>query len=222
MASSRHSKRASKNTEGFARILIYFISYFIILLVWETVMCFQTDGGGFSIWTVLFLPSEAMFLTLLSGWFKNKKVNAAVDIIVLIPVTAYYIAQLVYHNIFGSFFSVSMMGMGTDAVGNFGWGMGSAIAASIGALIIILLPVAAWILVRTRVIRQSTKYSGKLHAAVAVFTLVLWFFTVILLPIGGKEQFSAYNAYHGDLVDTDTASSKIGVLTNSIVETYKM
>ena len=50
----------------------------------------------------------------------------------------------------------------------------------------------------------------------------LWLCVAAALPLGGTSDNSAYNAYHSKYVDTDTASSKLGVLANSAIEAGSM
>ena len=46
----------------------------------------------------------------------------------------------------------------------------------------------------------------------------LWALIVVSLPLSGIADHSAYGAYHSRFVDTDTASGKLGVLPNFLVE----
>ena len=77
-----------------------------------------------------------------TGFFKNIGNKITLPILLFI-INIYYCIQFVYFKIFGSLFSVSMMGMGGTAVGNFFWAMEGVLIASIIFLTIFLAIMSA-------------------------------------------------------------------------------
>jgi len=120
----------------------YSVVYFIALLYWELLLRTQTGFEDMSWFFLLFIPAEAAFLGTLNGWFRRKGNRIALPVIMLIPF-AFYVAQLVYYRIFGSMFSISMIGMGADAMEDFGWALKDTIKDSFWWIILCLVPVFA-------------------------------------------------------------------------------
>ena len=193
------------------------------MLFWELFLYRQIHGSlsGFTFWNILFLPAEAVFFTFLTGWLKNGTARRICSSAVLAAVWAFYLAQLIYFRIFGSMFSVSMVGMAGDAVGNFGWALMDTVKNSAGLILLSALPVV--ILVTLQFMQHAElKYRAWLHLIALILVPVLWLSAMAVLPAGGTADHTPYGAYHSSLIDTDTASSKIGVLTNTVVETLHM
>ena len=65
---------------------------------------------------------------------------------------------------------------------------------------------------RDHLISVATRCSLRMPSA------ALWALIVVSLPLSGIADHSAYGAYHSRFVDTDTASGKLGVLPNFLVE----
>lgn len=200
----------------------YAAFYLIALIYWEILLRIQTGFENISFYFLLFLPAIAMFLSALSGWFKRKgkhNINRFLTpIVMLIPFT-YYIAQLIYFRVFGSLCSVSMLGMGTEALGDFGWTISGIIVDSIGWIILCFLPVAATIVLAVFAPDELfASYSPKVHLYSFIQVFYLWFFAFLMLLPFGKGDFSPYYAYTSSYIDTDTAAGRLGAITNSIVE----
>lgn len=196
----------------------YTLRYLIALIYWELLLRSQIGFDGTTAVFLLFLPAEAMFLSALTGW-KSVKINRFATPIVLLLPFAFYLCQLIYFRIFGSLFSVSMIGLGTNAVEDFGWALKDTLKGSIGLIFLTLLPVAVSVFVS--VFAPKKLFNGSrplLHLSALVKTVVLWMFAVLMLLPFGTGDYSPYYAYSSSYIDTDTASSRLGVLTNSVVE----
>lgn len=215
------------------RICSYFLIFFSSLLFWELAFYIIINKGlkGFSLPIILFIIPLSMLLTALSGWFKNDLVNKIITPVILGIVDIFYIAELLYFKSFGSLISISMVGMGGDAMSNFDWALMETIKSSVGYILLFLLPILVYVGIVFFYLRLTNgKHSRKnvtridpiVHAIIFVAFIILWLVSVLLLPIGGTADHTAYGAYHSKFVDTDTASSKLGVLTNAIVESKSM
>lgn len=198
----------------------YFGLYSAAIIYWEILLLTQIGFEGMTLYFLLFVPAWASVLSALTGWFKEKYNRIISPIVMLIP-CAYYLAQLIYYRIFGSLFSVSMMGMAEDAATDFSWALMSTVKESWLWIIICLLPVIVTVVAAIFVKKEIFKgYRHYLHGAAVLKSVALWMAAAVLLGIFGMGDGTAYQAYHSNLVDTDTASHQLGALTNSAVETW--
>ncbi len=196
----------------------YACIYLLALIYWELLLRTQIGFEDFSLFFLLFLPAEAMLLATLSGWFKNKYNRIITPVVMLIPF-AYYVGQLVYYRIFGSLFSISMLGMGGDAVGDFGWALKDTLKNSVSWIALCFVPVVLSVVYSIFAPKKLfDKFSPKMHLFSLFQVVYLWFFAVLMLFPFGKGDFSPLYAYTSAYIDTDTASNRLGVLTNSLVE----
>ena len=107
-----------KYLKGFRSIGIYFLIFFATITMSELFIRYQISGKilKMNLAFLAFVPAEAMFFTIFAVFFKNIGNKITLPILLFI-VNIYYCIQFVYFKIFGSLFSVSMMGMGGTAVG---------------------------------------------------------------------------------------------------------
>ena len=224
MEDSKRSKTSSTPVSSqIGGAAIHFAAFLAAILYWEVFLYDQIHRSldGFSVWTVLFAFSAAMLCTLLTGWIGNRVANRAGSLVVMAAVWLFYAAQLVYYNVFGSMFSVSMVGVAGDAMTDFGWALRATLRDTAGPILISLVPLLVFAFC-IFVFGTHFRYGIAIHGAALVLTAALWLCAAAALPLGGTSGNSAYNAYHSRYVDTDTASSKIGVLANSVIEAGNM
>ena len=213
------AKTASRSGR-FGTMLVNFLAFYVAIMFWELFLYNRTNGSmeGFPVWTALFALAEAMVCAFATGWIKNKVANRIGNTLVMLIVWFYYAAQLVFHRIFGSLFSVSMIGNAGNALTDFRWALVSELKQSWVLILISLIPVIIYALA-TFLCGTHIRYGLKPHAAALVLAVGVWALAAALLPSAGTEDTSAYYAYHSKLIDTDTAASRIGVLANSLIET---
>ncbi|MBE6799009.1 MAG: LTA synthase family protein [Ruminococcaceae bacterium] len=198
--------------------LTYTLRYLIALIFWELLLRTQIGFQGATAVFLLFLPAEAMFLSVFTGWLKPKLNRIITPIVLLLPFV-FYVSQLIYFRIFGSLFSVSMIGLGTNAVENFGWALWDTVKGSVGWILLCFLPVGVSVFVSVFAPEKVFKGSRPLlHLSAVIKTVVLWLLAVLMLLPFGTGDYSPYYAYSSSYIDTDTASNRLGVLTNSVVE----
>lgn len=199
-------------------LLKYGAMYLIPLIYWELLLRTQIGLEKTSFYFLLFLPAEAMFLATLTGWFRPKYNRVLTPVVMLLPF-AFYISQLIYFRVFGSVFSISMIGLGGDAVENFGWALWSTVKDSVGWILLCLLPVAVSAACS---LFAPEGWFGRcrpvVHLASLAGTAALWVLAVCMLMPFGTGDTSPYGAYASPYIDSDTAADRLGVLTNSIVE----
>lgn len=197
----------------------YWCMFIVFLCYWEIVLRLQMGDGikGTNLFFLLLVPAEAAFFATFCG-FTEKKINRFLTPIIVFIATFYYLAQLIYYRNFGSLFSMSMTGMGGDAIGEFGWAVADTIKGSV--LYIVLLFIPFLITVVSSIFNKPGQkaYKPILHVACLILVAVLWFAGVGGLRLWGNERGSAYYVLKNSLSDTDTTAQKFGALTTSIVE----
>ena len=205
--------------KGILQLLIYFGIFVFSIVFWELVLRLQM-GAGISkgnLYFLLFVPAQALILAAING-FVPKQVSKFLFPITILIVAVFYGIQMVYFRIFGSLLSISMLGMGGDAVGNFWWAMQETLIKSIGLIVLLLCPaIAALVLGLTKKIKVNP-YPVLIHILAFVIAVGFWFGAAEGLRFGGTGRQSAYYAYHSNISDTDTTASRLGAMTTSIIE----
>ena len=204
---------------GAVQLLIYFGIFAVSIIIWELILRIQIGGGikASNLFFLFFVPAQAMVLAAING-FVPRKVSRFLFPATLLLVAVFYGIQLVYFRIFGSLLSVYLLGMGTDAVGNFGWAMQETIVKSIGMLLLLMLPVIATLVLCILKKVKCEPYPLVLHAIALGLGVLLWFGGAYGIIVGGDERASAYYAFHSNLSDTDTTASRVGTMTTTLVE----
>ena len=205
--------------KGLGALGIYFLIFAAAITFCEIFLRFQISGKiiKMNLAFLAFVPAEAMFFTIFAGFFKNIGNKITLPILILI-INIYYCVQFVYYRIFGSLFSVSMMGMGGTAVGNFFWAMEGVLIASIIFLTIFLAPTIICIFLS---LVKKIKYPGYpilLHILPIFLTVGLWFAGIQGLKLIGTDRQSAYYVLTNNSSDTDTTANHLGTLATFIVE----
>lgn len=208
--------------ENLKRLAVDLSFFFVMLMYWELLLFYQLHSSieGFTVWNFLFIIPIAFLLSSLTGWFyKRQKLNSIVTLLLSFAVSLFYLADMIYYKTFGSLFSAMMMGVGGNAVTGFWWSLSSTLKENILLIVLIELPVLVllvYIIIRKQENTYRNWYTRLAGLALAV---ALWFGIILALPLTGTQDHTAYGAYHSRFIDTDTASGKLGILPNFIVET---
>jgi len=205
--------------KGSLQLLIYFGIFAFSICFWEILLRLQMGGGIHSgnLFFLFFVPAQALVLTAVNGIFPQK-VNRFLFPATILAVAVFYCIQMVYYRIFGSLISVSLLGMGGDAVGNFWWAMEETVIKSLGLVLLMIVPaIAALVLCLTKKVKCNP-YPVLLHVICLLLAVGLWFAGAEGLRVGGDGRQSAYFAFHSSISDTDTTASRVGCMTTTLVE----
>ena len=202
-------------------LLAYFGFFSGLIVFCEVILRFiiskKIQPGN--LWFLLFVPAQAAVFTTLCGFAKKHKViNKIVFSLLTLVLCIYYIAQLIYFKNFGSLLSVNLMGMGTDAAGNFGWAVVDTVKGAVGYMLIIAVPIIAFIIYFWINKKMGKGYYLPLHGFSLIAVVLFWFMAVGLIRLGGTDRVSAYYALNNSMADTDTTSARIGAMTTTVVE----
>ena len=202
-------------------ILMDIAGYFLILLYFELLLYYQLHASlqGFSFWNVMFLIPEALVLASISGWFSGRTSNGIFKTILIFALSLFYIVDLIYFKTFGSLLSASMVSAGGNAVTGFWWSISNTLKENALAIFLMEIPVFMTLIDSLFIRKNSIHHDVIERVALFAMSFMIWSLIVSMLPITGRADQSAYGAYHSRFVDTDTASRKLGVLPNFIVET---
>ena len=201
------------------KILSKYIAFNFIILIYFEVLTFaflNKSLEGFGVFNILFLVPISIVISGLVAW--NKKTRNIESIITTLLLTVFYISQLIYFSTFGSLYSISMIGVGNQAITNFYWSIVTTIKENIIAVILYCLPLLIVIFdcIKTKILIDE--YKLWIHPLMVLIGVICWLLAVSSLPLSGTKDYTPYGAYHSKYIDTDTASKKLGVITNSIVE----
>ena len=228
---SSFAKEVEKPGSRYLRSLIYFGVFFISLLYWELLLRLVISGTvyGRNLTFLFFIPAESLLFAAVTGFSKNHEIiNKIENLVILFALALYYGVQVVYYRIFGSVLSINLMGMGNEAVGDFGWAAAGTIINSAGYLALILLPVGItaflsffrsrgiWEFDRRSIIGAG--YARRMHAAFFVGALAFFILGAEGLRLLGTERGSAYYVLKDENSDTDITTDRIGSLATSVVE----
>lgn len=209
---------------------VYFLLFLLSFCYWELLL--RIDAGGLSqnnLTLFVFLPAEAMFFAALCGFFeKHPVLNTVLSSVLIFIAAFYYYAQLIYSRLFGSFISIGLVGLGGEAMGQFGWTLSDTLKRSIVHAFLFLLPLAANIILS--IFRAKKEKAGKssvlpgkayrlwAHITCLALSVALWFAAVLGLYLAGHDRQSAWAVMRNPFADTDTTAGRIGVLATSVVE----
>lgn len=187
------------------------------LLFWETLLHFAVFGefslkfgyaAGFSVSAGLVLALAVSFL--------KRKAAFTVNLLLTLVLTVLYGSQMVYNFIFGTLYSVALMGQGGQAVTSFWRETLSTMMEKFPWLLVLLLPLAVLILLR----RKSVKADWcRRFWALAAAVLVFWG-TEQIIYRNGTELFSDYDYYTGSTISTNHTAQRFGLLTTFRLELF--
>lgn len=199
-------------------VLVYWAIFAVAIAYWEIIMFIQTGGMSFgSLFFLFFLPAQSLLFAALCGFGHNLAGRITAPVLTGV-LAAFYVMQTVYYRNFSSLFSISMVGMGNEALGDFWWALKDTLRGSIGIIILIFLPVIVMIVISVIDILKLKKYHLAIHGLCLLLTIALWFVGMLGIRMFGNGRQSAYALFVSSSANTDTAAKKLGTLTTAIVE----
>lgn len=187
------------------------------LLFWEILLQFAVFGefsqkfgyvAGFTV--------SVAFVLALAVSFLKQKAAFAVNLVLTLVLTVLYGSQIVYNFIFGTMYSVALMGQGGQAVTSFWRETLSTMLEKLPWLLLLLIPLLVLILLRKRFGRTGW---GWRILALAGAVLVLFGMEQILYR-NGTELFSDYHYYTSGSISTNPTAQRFGLLTTFRLELF--
>ncbi|MCR5178027.1 MAG: LTA synthase family protein [Lachnospiraceae bacterium] len=212
---------------------VCFLFWTASLFYWESLLRVCISGGirPGSLAMLVFLPAEALFLTVLTGIIRGHRVISGIcDMLLCLVISFFYFAQLVYYRVTGSLLPIAMIGMGGQAAEDFGWTIRGTLISSLIYVPLLLLPVAVLgllSLMRRTSRKDETKrpplirgYALLPRLLCLVLSVVLWVAGGLSLSLFGRGRDSAWHVYHSSLSDIDTSAERLGILAATVAGLY--
>lgn len=208
---------------GIRNWLLYSLLFYILIVYWECLLQLPSCGSLRAMrgWFLLFALPQALLPASLCGRSRKRR-GRLCALFAALPLALFYAAHMIYYRIFGSMISLSMIGVGGDAVENFGWALRATLRESVGWLLLLALPLAALLVWRFLPRPRAGRSPFLLRAVTPLLFALLWLGAAAALRLGGSSEASAWYAYRASLVDTDTSAQQLGVLTTSELEAWHM
>ena len=124
--------------------------------------------------------------------------------------------QLVYFHSFQSFMSLSQVGMGDDVFTNFFKTIMLAIWECMIPILLTFLPLVALFFLH-KIIPLNKKFNLRRTALTGIAFALTYALTLLVLPLGGTGEHSAYANYHSNWV-LDLSIEKLGLLTTTGID----
>ncbi len=203
----------------FSSPLLTFWYWLFSVLLWEICLHLISYGmfTGYSWYVIPFGLIFALCLTLLCRLLPEKA-NRILTLVLSVALFLFYASQLVFNQVFGTFYSVSMVKLGGDAVTNFWKQTLLTIASSWWLLLIMLLPVVLAVL-------RGKKYPGSYarrkwlrSLALVLVIALLWAGTELSLRLGGTGYYTVYDYYHSNQTQTEQSVNFFGVAATMRLE----
>lgn len=202
--------------------LLYFpISILFMELVVKLSVGFSlTDGALF---TTIFSLVPACVLTVVSSIFNNSKVNRLIACILTAILAIWYSSQIVYNNVFGTFFvinSISRGGAG-QALNSVDM-IFTALKSRIFFILLMFLPLVFCIIFGKSIsMFNKSKISVKVILLCAAVVFQATGMLTVNIDKSSSNTKSAYNLYHGEL-QQNAACEKFGLFTMQRLDISRM
>ncbi|MBR3979388.1 MAG: sulfatase-like hydrolase/transferase [Oscillospiraceae bacterium] len=196
------------------RFLTWLCFFFGSLVYWELLLhlCVFPEISLKFFYAVGFSLTLALLFTLILS-FIPKKVSYWIAFSLSVLLAILYASQLVYFFVFGSLYSVGLMGEGGNAITSFWRETLNTILTHLPQLLLLFVPTAGLLIFRKF-------FRSKMKPLNYVWWLLLAFlvaFTSLInaacLKIEGTGFFSPYYFYYNESTTTDQAAESFGLLT---------
>ena len=212
---NRFLERSERGGVGFQ-----FGFWFCALLFWEIllhIIVLGDFGGNFG-YLAGFTASAAALLALVQS-FVPKKVNFAVTLVLSLVLTVLYGSQLVYNYVFGTLYSMALMGQGGQAITSFWKETVMTMWEELPAIALLLIPSAALLVLRKPAKKHFAPSAMAGRIVLLVLVLAGHLGCLLGLRLGETGAFSDYYYYYSDTVATQQNAQRFGLLATIRLET---
>ena len=197
---------AIKRVEGIGWRVLFFPLMMLYLEYYFHMAIFDEIGAAL-LYPCVFGAAFGMLLAMLTIIFKNKG-NMIVSYIIVTIVTLFYIAQLLYYDIFSTFFGFTSITSAKNAM-DFKSEMFRSMKNCAQYEIGMMMPLFVFVLFS--IIKISFRRpKWKQNVIAGAGTIMALILSVLSLNIAGREPFSPYSLYHGSFV-MELSMDKLGM-----------
>ncbi len=196
------------------RCLTLFCFFFFSLIYWELLLhlCIYPEISGDFLYVVGFSMPLSLIATLFVSFFP-KKVSYWLSVGLSVALAILFGSQLVYYFVFGSLYSVALMGEGGNAITSFWRETLSTMLSHLPQLLLLFVPTAVLLI-----------FKKFLRSKFAPLNYVWWLILVFLIAFSslinaaslkarGTGFFTLYYFYYDSGTTTDQATENFGLLT---------
>ena len=203
----RYLKRQQRISSAFTLL------YFIVTFAYIEIVFHITEFKNVSAFLpVLFAVSGGILAGTVCNLFPEK-IARVLRYVISGVVMVWFCVQIVYFHSFQSFLSLSLLGMGDDVFTNFFKTIMLAIWECLIPIFLIFLPLVGLFFLQKRIsLKRRFRWQRSLVSGVAF--VLAYVIAVLLLPLGGKGEHSAYANFHNNWV-LDLSIEKLGVMTTT-------
>ena len=189
--------------------LIYFAVTFAYI---ELIFHFREFQNFSAVFPVLFAIPAGFFAGMLCNLFPER-IARILRYVISAGVMVLFCVQIVYFHSFQSFMSLSQVGMGGDVFTNFFKTIMLAIWECMVPILLIFMPRVGLYFLQKRM-SQKRKFDWKNSVISAVAWILSYVLVILMLPIAGTGDHSAYANFHNNWV-LDLSMEKLGMLTTT-------
>lgn len=197
-------------------LYLYFPAAIIYMEVIIKIACFEeTSPAGF-LYTGLFSVSAGLGCALLCGLSKQRS-NMILAAILLSLITLLIIAQIIYFNVFQTFGTLYSLFAGTDAIAKFWTATFAGIKNSIIYILLLLLPLAVFILMRRRLVPIERRPKDELY--VLGFGMIVSYLVAFILILNNNSGIMPVRYLYREAFVPNLSVSNFGVVTTLRLDT---
>ena len=201
--------------------LAQFLFWFLCLSYWECVLHYTVYGGFHPRFLYTFgLTAAIACLVALAVSLIRGKARLRVMTALTVILTLLYGSQMVYKFIFGTLYSVAMMGMGGAALASFWRETLITMGEKAPAILSLLVPLAVLILLRRLRPQWLLAPLGRGWIGLIIGAAVFHGGILVLLGLGGTGMFTPYGFYHSNTIATSQTAERFGILTTMRLELF--
>ena len=191
--------------------LLYWLFTLVYLELVLHAVAFGMPGGsfGYVIGFSLVFACLLSFLTL----FLPAKVRFAADLVLTVFWIVLFGSQIVYFFVFGTLYSVALIGQGGAAVTSFFKETVMTIWEHLPVILLLLLPIPVRCLLWRWRKGKESHTNGIWQVLLIILGVLAQLVSIVCLPIGGTGYFSNHYFYYSNQTTTDQAVDRFGLLT---------
>ena len=207
----RMPKRLHRRLSGLFSPVFFAISFAYMELVFHI----REFNNASALFPILFAIPAGILAGAICNLFSEKVARILRYVFIVLPPVLFGV-QIVYFHSFQSFMSVSQAGMGDDVFTNFFKTIMLAIWECLIPILLLFVPLAALIFLH-KWFNPKRKFDLKRTMYNVSAFLLVQLAVILMLPIGGTTEHSAFANYHSNWV-LDLSMEKLGLFTTTGID----
>ena len=207
----RMQKKLHRRLSGLFSPVFFAISFAYMELVFHI----REFNNASALFPILFAIPAGILAGAICNLFSEKVARILRYVFIVLPPVLFGV-QIVYFHSFQSFMSVSQAGMGDDVFTNFFKTIMLAIWECLIPILLLFVPLAALVFLH-KWFNPKRKFNLKRTMYNISAFLLVQLAVILMLPIGGTTEHSAFANYHSNWV-LDLSMEKLGLFTTTGID----